>query len=398
MVLPDQNDSTLVVHGNVNFDSNASLSFSGGSTGRISGNLNNAFSSLVIDNSTLVEGSEFSLDEGFNTVEHGGNLVVKGSYAIGLDFLPLGYSFLKLIGSGNTATLNSVTNNGLVEVDVGSVLTVKSGGFANVNVVSPLNSFVTATVNLGGTMSVNGGFTNNGGSVLLYPTANLKTDTYAQSGGITDISGTLVAKSYQQSAGTTFIETGGLVSATTFNATGGTVTVNGILDPTAVEIGSRGALQGTGTIIGNVAMGGTIIPGAPGTPGTLTIFGNYEQTGNGTLEELMSPFSKSLLDVKGSVALDSDSRLNIILLNGHDPLGKTFSILDDKSLVGQFSNGSSFREDGFLWDVTYGQHEIDVTAVSVSTPEPSSLLLLSIGLAALAFYAHRKMGKTKRLA
>jgi hypothetical protein len=172
--------------------------------------------------------------------------------------------------------------------------------------------------------------------------------------------------------------------------------VNGILDPTAVEIGAGGALQRTGKIFGNVAMSGTIIPGAPGTPGTLTIFGNYEQIGNGSLEELISPLSRSLLKVNGSVALDSNSYLDIILLNGYNPLGQKIDIMDYSSLVGQFSNGSSFSEDGYLWDVTYGQHEIDVTAVK--TPEPSSLLQLSIGLAALAFYVHRKMRKTQRLA
>src|SRR5208283_2451708 len=104
----------------------------------------------------------------------------------------------------------------------------------------------------------------------------------------------------------------------------------------------------------------------------------------------------SFLNVTGSVALDANSRLDIILLNGYDPLGQKFSLMDGSSMVGQFSNGSSFWEDGYLWDITYGQHEMDVTAVGV--PEPSSLLQLSIGLAALAFYAHRKMGKTKRLA
>ena len=110
------------------------------------------------------------------------------------------------------------------------------------------------------------------------------------------------------------------------------------------------------------------MPGAPGAPGTLAIFGNYEQIGNGTLEELMSPLSRSFLNVNGSVALDSNSRLNILLLNGDDPLGQTFSIMGYNSLVGQFSNGSSFWDDGFLWDITYGQHGVDVTAVS--TPEP----------------------------
>jgi hypothetical protein len=70
--------------------------------------------------------------------------------------------------------------------------------------------------------------------------------------------------------------------------------------------------------------------------------------------------------------------------------------MDFALLNGQFANGSSFWDDGCLWDITYRQHEVDVTAVQA--PEPSSLLLLFIGMAALAFYAHRKMDKTQRLA
>jgi len=68
-----------------------------------------------------------------------------------------------------------------------------------------------------------------------------------------------------------------------------------------------------------------------------------------------------------------------------------------ESRVGQFSSGASFSDDGFIGATTYRQHEIDVTAVQ-RTPEPSSLLLLFIGLAALAFYVPRKMDKTQRLA
>ena len=147
----------------------------------------------------------------------------------------------------------------------------------------------------------------------------------------------------------------------------------------------RGALGGTGTINGNVAMGGTLTPGATGTPGTLVIFGNYEQLGDGTLEELMGPVSHSFLDVSGNVMLGPGSLLDITLLNGFDPLNQTFSIMDFESRVGQFSNGPSFSDDGFIWAITYRQHEIDVTAVQ-PTPEPNSLLLLFIGLAALAFY------------
>jgi hypothetical protein len=70
--------------------------------------------------------------------------------------------------------------------------------------------------------------------------------------------------------------------------------------------------------------------------------------------------------------------------------------MDFASLDGQFANGSSFWDDGYLWDITYYQHEVDVTAVQA--PEPSSLLLLVLGLATLALYAYRKMDKTRRLA
>jgi hypothetical protein len=173
---------------------------------------------------------------------------------------------------------------------------------------------------------------------------------------------------------------------------------NGTLTATGSAIVNiqRGALGGTGTINGNVVMAGTMMPGAPGTPGTLTIFGNYEQTGTGMLEELMSPLSHSFLDVSGNVSLDSGAFLHITLLEGYDPLNQTFSIMDFAFLNGQFANGLRFWDDGYLWDMTYRLHEVDVAAVQA--PEPSALLLLLISLAPLGLYTHRKMDKTQRLA
>jgi hypothetical protein len=79
--------------------------------------------------------------------------------------------------------------------------------------------------------------------------------------------------------------TGLFTTSTNYTQTSGSTFVNGILTATGGAIVNiqGGTLGGTGTINGNVAMGGTIMPAAPGTPGTLTIFGNYEQTENGTL-------------------------------------------------------------------------------------------------------------------
>jgi len=39
----------------------------------------------------------------------------------------------------------------------------------------------------------------------------------------------------------------------------------------------------------------TIIPGTMGSPGTLTINGNYEQTGKGIFDEVISMTSNGLL-------------------------------------------------------------------------------------------------------
>ncbi len=137
-----------------------------------------------------------------------------------------------------------------------------------------------------------------------------------------------------------------------------------------------------------------MMPGSAGIPGSLAIIGNYEQVENGLFDELIGASSNGFLDVTGDVALDSDSSLNIDLLDGYNPLGKTFDIMDYNALVGEFSNGSSFWDDGYVWDISYGRNQIDVTAMS--TPEPSSLFLLFIGLVVLAQYVRRKTEKTTR--
>ena len=197
----------------------------------------------------------------------------------------------------------------------GGVLIVNAGGFSN-----QMNGSLT----LSGVTNVAGGFTNSGGSVVVNPSATLTSDSYSQSGGSTDVSGILSTASYRQSGGDTIIESSGTISATTFKATGGTITVNGTLDPTAIEIGSAATLLGTGRIVGNVAMGGTMITGGPGAPGTVTIFGNYEETGNGILREFIGSSSNGLLNVSGDVALDPHSVLSISLLDGFNPLGDYF--------------------------------------------------------------------------
>jgi hypothetical protein len=183
-------------------------------------------------------------------------------------------------------------------------------------------------------------------------------------------------------------------TSTNYLQVAGSTLVNGSLSATGGAILNiqGGALGGSGTVNGNVLMGGTMTPGPGSSPGTLTINGNYAQTSTGTLDELISPTSRSLLQVNGSVTLGSGSTLELTLWNGYDPLGDAFVIMDYNSLCGEFSNGSSFWDDGYLWDITYGQNQIEVSAVK--TPEPGTFPLLGIGMLGLVFYSWRNWARS----
>jgi hypothetical protein len=305
------------------------------------------------------------------------------------------------------------TNYGTVTDTLGSDHGSNNGTFNNVGTFSstaddPFSN--SGTINNTGTInnfldpsSPGSGTINNTGAINNSGTINNKGTINNTSGASFLNFGTLISNAFTNSgtfanSGSVTISLDGLfATSTNYTQTAGSTLVNGTLAATGSAIVNiqGGVLGGAGTIIGNVAMGGTLTPGAPGTPGTLTIVGNYEQIGNGTLEELIGPLSQSSLNVIGGVALDSGASLDIALLNGYDPLGQTFDIMNYNSLVGQFSNGSSFWDDGYLWDVSYGQNQIDVKAVQV--PEPSSLSMLLIGLAALAFCAHRSRIKTQHI-
>jgi len=123
----------------------------------------------------------------------------------------------------------------------------------------------------------------------------------------------------------TISSSGLFTRSTKYTQTASTTLVNGTLTATGSAIVNiqGGTLGGTGTINGNVLMAGTMMPGD--APGTLAIFGNYEQAGSGMFDELMSP-SASFLNVNGNVLLDPDAFLEITLIGGFDPLGQTFTL------------------------------------------------------------------------
>jgi hypothetical protein len=170
------------------------------------------------------------------------------------------------------------------------------------------------------------------------------------------------------------------------------VTVNGMLVSPATEFDARSRLQGTGTLTGNVKIGGIIIPGSVASPGTLTINGDYAQTGKGIFDEVISVTANGLLNVNGAAALGPQSKLEITLLGGINPIGDSLTIMDYQHLVGNFSNGTTFSADGYKWKLNYGSDDIVLTAVSPSvTPEPGTFLLFGSGLLAIFGVVRKKI-------
>ncbi len=194
-----------------------------------------------------------------------------------------------------------------------------------------------------------------------------------------------------------------MLATARFTATEGTVTVNGILDPTAVKIGSHGTLQGSGIINGNVVMGGNIIAGTPGNPLIFNINGNYTQNATGIFTELIGNKGNGLLNVSGTAALVPGASLNVQLVGGFDPKnGTSFTIMDYGSEKGTFTIRDPYFDNGKQkWVTSYGGGGGDdvvltAQASNVVTPEPSTILLVGTVLLGMGGYAKRKRASAAR--
>jgi hypothetical protein len=177
----------------------------------------------------------------------------------------------------------------------------------------------------------------------------------------------------------------------TYTQSGGSTTtnVNGTLTATLVDI-KGGLLEGSGAVTGNLTLeGGQLNPG--NSPGTFNVTGNYTQTSGGTLDiELASAssFDKLILTGAGTFA----GALDIFSFGGFTPSdGEVFRIITFGSLVSDgFATPTSFISN-FTFTEAAGSTFIDLTAhqAIAGVPEPSTILLLAAGLAALLFLRKR---------
>jgi len=339
--------------GNIGYNGNGMVTVDGtGSTWTDSGNLIVGYNTNPYGPSTLAitNGGSVSSLGGFVGYSINGNLVSTGTVTVD--------------GTGSTWT-----NSGSLYVGYGNggngSLVVTNGGF-----VSSLGAFVGYGPGIFGKVTVDGAITNYGGI------------------------GSLAGNSWTNT-GTLIVGAGGTVSASVVNLLGGTIQVDGTLDPTSVNISAGGTLSGKGTVIGDVSNSGMVILGdSPTSPGTLSEIGNYTQNGDGTLlEGIYSATLNGVLDVTGDLKLGGT--LDFDLIGGFTPTaGEIFDVINvtDGTISGAFSSISG--ADPGDWIVLYnpaGNQQVDLECVRVPVPDIStSALLLIIGLGGIAIEGRRR--------
>lgn len=237
------------------------------------------------------------------TVQQNGSGVLHGSIT-GPGGLTLGRGNLTL-GGASSYTGGTTVNGGLLTIaNTGSILgdvTVNGGGFVNNGTIAG-NGLL--TVNAGGSFVNNGtvdtplqwqinsgSFTNNGtfnGSVA---NAGLAVNT-----------GTLTGSVINGSSGV-FGNTGtvdGGVANMGFFANNGTITGN---------VTNLGVLSGSGTIGGDLINTGLLAPG--NSIGTMSVAGNYSQTGGTYQAEVNASGQSDRLNVTGTATIGAGSTVSV---------------------------------------------------------------------------------------
>lgn len=314
-------------------------------------------------------------------------------------------------GNAGISILNNygqITNEASGSMGIGGT-SISSSNFGTLTNNGQL--FIEDDLDNRGQLANNGTLTIEGGSLTIEPgrvvvnTGSIVVNPFDGEGGL--IIGP--ASTLTNAAGSSFLQ----IQGNTF--------VYGTLNSVPAVQLAGGALLGTGTINGNVNnTGGIVQPGVQPAnvnglvPGTLTINGNYTQGSDGLLDiELLgnAPGGFSVLDVSGLVTLDGT--LDFFAFPGFNPqVGEDFTFLLFGSLSGKFAN---IDFDGWscpigdVCDVIYGAKSIslDIEAMGtggnggddgngggggISTPEPSSPVLVVTGIFAIAIFSRRKRG------
>jgi hypothetical protein len=340
--------------GTLTVQSQAAVNLSGG--GSISGSLGiaaDATLNLTGGSFTLAGGTSFT-DTGLLQLS-GAAVSIPGTLSVPNLELDSG----TLAGAGALTVTTALTWTGGTQGGTGSTtlagaatLTLSGTGTRALD-QRALNLAGTTTWTDGGTLSLANGaaLTNQGTGVFTSQDDNDKSITGSGSFSNAGTLNKLGAGTTSVAAGVSF-STGGTVNiqggtlnvAGTYTQTGGGATnLSGgaaLTSAGGVSIQSGSTLAGAGTINAAVTNAGQLVVGSPGSPGTLTINGNYTQTGTGSLTvEIGDPggvgFDQLVINGLATLA----GTLTVSLLDPFTPNpGDGFAILTFTSSAGSFGS------------------------------------------------------------
>lgn len=297
-----------------------------------------------------------------------------------------GTGLLKVAGLNQA---NTGTTGGTLNL-TGGQITIGSGGIGN-------NKFVFNTLNFGGgTIASSAAFSGNAGQAITLTGTNGAT-TFNTTGGNITLNGALGGAGGLTKSGT------GTISLTAANTYAGTTTINGgtlalsgsgALASPAIIVGASttfdvsgvtggytsGAgqtISGTGTIVGNITIGGTLAPG--NSPGDLGFADNLGLTSTLNLE--IAGVTSGLFDRLVGDGANTLTLGGVLNLNntGYSPaINDTITVFSNwLSITGSFTTITGTDLGGGLsWDTS----QLATNGILTVVPEPRAALLGGIGL------------------
>jgi hypothetical protein len=296
--------------------------------------------------------------------------------------------------SGQSLTIDTLTNQGTVRVAAGSSMTI--GNLTNLS-GGVLNG---GTYTVAGTLNIPGAITTNAASITLDGAASSilagGSDALASTFATNATGGSFVlvngsnftsAGSFSNAgtvnigAGSTF-QVGPAGSLGTYLQTAGSTKVNGTLTAATIDI-EGGTLSGAGTLNTGLLVRGTLSPG--NSPGTIVINGDYTQTSTGTLYIEAAMGVADFVDVHGNVNLDGTLQITPYG-TWSGPENQQFLILDyTGTKTGDFAQVLLPTLAGYTFSTQWEGSGLylDVTGngpAGSDAPEPATCLVLGAAL------------------